>query len=264
MYVRTQENQASNIPIVACLEDFQGGGSYHFIGAKNYINGLHIDTNWTQIIVPLWHFPVNEEEVNINAIKQMQFQLEGSGSFYIDDIKIINYDEDKFEQLQASIESKKPKGEPNQNVYRKGEFDFDAWGNKYNTCQTLNEVEEKGNKMIKWNFYDHECVWAKWGINWNGWYPINLRGVVNKSTLSIRYKQSAGASFRIKIKDFSGKIGDVFVSNETRFEDWRTAEIPLKDLNLKGQGFQLDNIRELQFEALAAGEILIDEIKISE
>ena len=52
-FVRTQENTAKSVPIVACLEDFGGGGSYYFIDAGMYLDGLEMDTTWKQVIVPL-------------------------------------------------------------------------------------------------------------------------------------------------------------------------------------------------------------------
>lgn len=109
-YARTPEKSVSAIPIVACLEDFSGGGSYHFIDAGKYLLGLQLDTNWKRILVPLWHFPVFEDEVDIRSIKQMQFQLEGSGSFFLDDIRIVDYTEEAYQAHRTEVELMKPKG----------------------------------------------------------------------------------------------------------------------------------------------------------
>ena len=58
----------------------------------------------TQIIVPLWHFPIGDEvendDVDLSSIKQLKFQLEGSGDFYIDEIELIDFDTLQYQHLQ--------------------------------------------------------------------------------------------------------------------------------------------------------------------
>lgn len=270
LYIRTQEKEAAGAPIVACLEDFEGGGSYHFIGSSNYLKGLKIDTNWTQVIVPLWHFPVNEEEVNIFSIKQMQFQLEGSGSFFLDDIKLIDFNEESYQKMLEEVEDMRPDGELNQDIYPNGRnnFDFDSWGQKNNACQTLKEFENnEGNVTIEWSYDNSECNWTKWGINWNEWYPINFRGVENNSRLSIQLSYSPLSEFKIVLMDFKGHSVDVFNITSEETEKGivnKSLEIPLKDLELKRKGFVLDQIRELQFQGISPGKVTISSIKISE
>ena len=114
----------------------------------------------------------------------MKFQLEGAGSFYLDEIKLINYSKEEYQNMRAEVELMKPKGEFNQIVYRENNFKEDVWGYENNMCQTLNESTSKtGDKFIYWKYDGDECPWAKWGINWNGWYAINLRGVEEESNI---------------------------------------------------------------------------------
>jgi hypothetical protein len=124
-YVRTQQNTARGIPIVLGLEDFSGGGTYLFTEAKNYLYGLEIDTTWKQMIIPMWHFATDpndsrNDNVDITAIKQLKFQLEGAGSFYLDEIVIIDYTKEDYAKMRAEVELMKPKGNINQLVYREG------------------------------------------------------------------------------------------------------------------------------------------------
>jgi hypothetical protein len=191
-YVRTQEKTARAIPIVANLEDFSGGGSYYYIDAGKYLYGLEMDTTWKQIIVPLWHFPIDEEnEVDISSIKQMKFQLEGGGSFFLDEITIIDYSQEKYDKMRADVELMRPKGNANQIVYREGSFEEDVWGSENNECQTLvEEISKNETKQIHWIYNSKECSWAKWGINWNGWYAMNLRGIDENSSFYTRFQRT--------------------------------------------------------------------------
>lgn len=265
-YVRTQSKTAKAIPIVANLEDYSGGGSYYFIDAKKYLVGLEMDTTWKQIIVPLWDFPVIEDEFDVQSIKQMKFQLEGAGSFYLDDIKIIDYSKEEFNKMRAEVELMKPKGELNQIVYTEGNFTEDAWGHLNNSCQELSEKKDStGNTYIHWTFNSSECNWAKWGMNWNGWYAINFRGIHEKSSVSVKIKAGTGVKFKMFIEDFKGHKAEIFNSNSKNFnsKSWTEITVPLKSLNLSEKGFVLDQMKQIYFTGTEKGEVLIDDIKIT-
>lgn len=265
-FVRTQEKTAKAIPIVACLEDYGGGGSYYFIDANKYLYGLEMDTTWKQIIVPLWHFPIIEEEVDIASIKQMQFQLEGAGSFYLDEITIIDYSKEEYAKMRAEVELMKPKGNFNQIVYREGNFAEDAWGYENNECQTLvEEISKDKNKQIHWIYNSKECAWAKWGINWNGWYAMNIRGIEETSSIKFSLKASENSKFKAAIHDFKGHKATIFDSKNQSInsDEWTEITIPLKSLDLKEKKFALDRIRQIYFEGEGQGEVFIKEIKIT-
>jgi len=266
-FVRTQSKTAKAIPIVANLEDFSGGGSYYFIDAGKYLNGLEIDTTWKEIIVPLWHFPIDPEEVDIFSIKQMQFQLEGSGSFYIDEIEIIDYSKEEYATSRLLVEQMMPKGAFNQTVYRKGNFEEDVWGYKNNPCQELKEMKDSlGNTQIHWKYNSKNCDWAKWGVNWNGWYAINLRGVNETSAIHFKLKSSENSEFKVMIEDFKGHKTKLFSNKNEQIsadKEWQHIVIQLKNLELKEKDFVLDQIKQITFEGTSFGEVFIDEIKIT-
>jgi hypothetical protein len=261
-YVRAQDKVMGALPIVAALEDFSGGGSYHFIDTKKYLHGLQIDSVWRKVIVPLWDFPVREEEVDIHSIKQMKFQLEGGGSFYLDEIKIVDYTKEEFAKFRAEVEAMKPKGKPNQVVYKPETFDFDAWGHGKTKCQTLNQ---KG-KNIHWTYQANNCDWAKWGINWNGWYQSNFRGITDKSVFEIELKSTPSSQFKITLEDFNNKkivLVDYNTSKDAS-GDWRKIRVQLNSADFDKSGMQLDQIKQLLFEGNAAGEVEIKSIKFIE
>lgn len=263
-YARTQTSTAKAIPIVANLEDYGGGGSYYFIDANKYLVGLELDTTWKQIIVPLWDFPVDAEEVDIQSIKQMKFQLEGSGSFYLDEIKIIDYSKEEYLAMRAKVELMKPKGDLNQEVYSEGDFEQDVWGYQNNSCQELGEKTEEGNAFIHWKYNAVNCAWAKWGINWNGWYAINFRGITDKASVQFKVKAAENSKFIVKLTDFKGHEAPIFSSDSKSLslENWTIVTVPLKSLNLENKNFALDQIKQLYFEGSSSGEVLIDDLKI--
>ena len=265
-YVRTQEKTAGAIPIVANLEDFSGGGSYFFIDANKYLYGLQMDTTWKRIVVPLWHFPLDEEEVDISAIKQVKFQLEGAGSFYLDEIKIVDYSKEEYQKMRADVEEMKPKGSPAQIVYTRGKLKEDAWGYENNDCQTLEEIVTKtGQNQIHWKYNSSDCSWAKWGINWNGWYAMNLRGVEEQSKLLFKIKPKPGSEFKVMLQDFKGHSAQIFNHKTVALDlgnGWKSVIIDIKSLELKKKNFALDQIKQLYFEGQSEGEVIINEIKI--
>lgn len=264
-YARTQTKVAGAIPIVAAMEDFGGGGAYHFVDAGKYLRGLELDTTWKQIIVPLWDFPVHEDEVDIYSIKQFKFQLEGAGSYYLDDIRLIDYTKEEYEKFRAEVELMKPKGTPNQTIYREGKFADDAWGYENNNCQKLSEISDHNNKMISWVFADAECTWSKWGMNWNDWYQVNFRGILETATLQFRVKVEGGAAFKINLEDYRYHSSTIWESKGvvTSNGEWKLIEIPLKSLKLDEKGFVLDQIKQLTFEGVNGGEVYLDDIKIT-
>ncbi len=265
-YAKTQEKTAKAIPIVAALEDFGGGGSYYFVDAGKYLRGLELDSTWKQIIVPLWHFPVFEDEVDISAIKQMQFQLEGSGSFYLDQIEVIPYSKEEYAAHRAEVELLRPKGNPNQIIYTEGRFIEDAWGYVNKTCQELNEITEKnGNVCIQWKYEAEECSWAKWGINWNGWYASNFRGLDEKCSISFKIKATESAKFRMILQDFRGHSADIITeANLTSKNEWQEISIPISQLDLKGKQFSIAEIKQIWFDGKNSGTVWIDDFKIIE
>jgi hypothetical protein len=266
-YVRTQTGTAKSIPIVAAMEDFGGGGSYLFVDARKYLYGLEIDTIWKQMIVPLWDFPANEDEVDIYSIKQMVFQLEGAGSFFLDEIKLIDFTKEAFEKIRAEVEDMRPKGDFNQIVYTPGRLQEDAWGFGNKPCQVLEErIDAQQNEHIYWNFATDNCNWAKWGINWNNWYQINLRGLKEDVQLEFQVKTSINTKFKILLEDFNGQTVEVY-SNESVAKvngEWQNISIPLKaKIGLKSK-LQLDQIKQLLFEGLSSGEVMVKDIKITQ
>jgi len=262
-FVRTQEKSSGAVTIVANLEDFGGGGSYLYLDTKKYLDGLNLDTNWKQMIVPLWDFPLIEEEFDIRAIKQVKFQLEGGGSFYLDEIRLIDYSPQQYQEFRKRIETLKPKGEPKQLIFKPEEFEFSVWNAGKTACQDLNLVTQNNKKILSWDYNAEKCSWAQWGINWNGWYQVNFRGITEISQLEFSYRTNG--NFKIYLEDFRGNSKEIFqaaslINSET---EWLDVRLPLSKMELEKSGFALDQIKQLRFEGIGTGHTEIQEIKLS-
>ena len=267
MYARTKSGTSATIPFVLSLEDNSEGGCYEFIDPK-YVNGLTLDTTWTQVIFPLWHFPdlFNEDEFDIYTVRQFKVQLEGAGKFYVDDLKLIDFTNEDFEKMQAYKESLKPSGNPNQKVYTEGKLADHAWGVGEKFCYTLSEENDSSNTYIKWKYNAKDCAWNQWGINWNNWYQINLKGVDEVSQLKFKMKTDGESKFKIKLEDFNGHSSILNSVDYVRANQptWIEVSIPLNDFNLKGNNFKMDQIRQLAFMSIGKGTVYFDDIEILE
>ena len=269
-FVRTHSGEVNSIPIVASLEDFSGGGSYLFIDCKKYLKGLSIDTSWKQVIVPLWDFPLGNEiendDIDASSVKQLKFQLEGAGKFFIDEITLIDFSKNQYKNMLQEVENMKPKGAKKQQIYKKGNLIKSAWATGRKLCHSLEEaIDSNGERYIKWEFETKNCNWAQWGINWNNWYQINFRGITEFSTLEFKIKTDSTAEFYISIEDFKGHKSSKLITQQeiSNHSQWTLVKIPLKDFKLIENNFVLDQIKQITFKGKTSGKVFLDDIKIN-
>jgi hypothetical protein len=262
--VRTIQGVASNLPIVANLEDYEGGGVYYFIGQQQYLNTLKIDTSWSEIVVPLWHFPYDEEALNYRKIKQMKFQLESQGSFLIDDIKIIDYSVKEFEKLQKIRKSNLPAGEKKQEIYPVEDFGFAVWGQNNKDCQLLKEVKDSAaSTFIRWEITDEKCSNKRWGINWSNWHALNLSGLDSNSRLQLSVDVKKTTDLSIFISDFNGSSIELFNGIiPTTTNEGKLLTLPIGHLLMNNETFQANRVKELSFEANSSGLIHFNKINL--
>ena len=198
--------------------------------------------------------------VDVYGIKQMIIQLEGSGKVFLDDIKLISFTNDQYISLRNDVELLKPIANPNQDIFP-GEFDNMAWGLGQTNCQNL----QVNNNVIKWQW--NNCTeWKKWGINWTDWYAFNLRGVVDKSILSINVSKEHDLFF-VAIEDFKGKRKSLPIENYSASivnDSIVSYQIPLYDFQLIENNFTLDQMKQLEFTGKDSGVLSIYEIKLFE
>jgi len=90
--IRTKEGKMGTIPIGLALLD-NSDKSTDPIGVSNrFYKGFGINEEWKTVTIPLKAFRIAEKGLNPAEIKQMIMTLDGSGSIYIDEFKVVNMD----------------------------------------------------------------------------------------------------------------------------------------------------------------------------
>ncbi len=85
--VKPVKGEFGNLPIAVGIEDYSGAGAW--LGfSPNAVNKEKSVDGWTQVEMPLSEFNWAEMSTNTSNIKQVIFQLEATGDFYFDDIRI--------------------------------------------------------------------------------------------------------------------------------------------------------------------------------
>ena len=258
--VKAVEADQKSIPFVIGLEDYSGGNNYVFSEFKDYADQLSITSDkWTTINIPLSKYNFTYQGVDPTNIKQMIIQLEGAGKVYLDDIKIVPFSEDDYTQMLADVESMRPKGNPNQNIYPSN-FQELAWNIGANDCHNLMEKENQ----IHWEW--NSCkFYNRWGFNWNNWYAFNLRGIAEQTALQIKLS-SDFSPFNIILEDYTGKSSEI-VANDYAIQNQNdtvsTLNIPLADFKLIEKEFALDRMKQFQFVGNEnGGSMVIYEMKL--
>lgn len=86
--VRTDDKPMNQLPWAIGLEDFNGAQQWTGCTADVVVNGP-IGKDWTQIVVPLTKFNLENSAMDMYSVKQLMLQFESSGTVMIDEIEII-------------------------------------------------------------------------------------------------------------------------------------------------------------------------------
>tara|TARA_Y100000991_G_scaffold213643_1_gene199723 strand:+ start:2182 stop:3294 length:1113 start_codon:yes stop_codon:yes gene_type:complete len=260
--VKSVEAEQRSIPFVIGLEDYSGGNSYVFSDFNAFANQLSITTDkWTTLYIPLSRYDYSYKGVDPTNIKQMIIQLEGAGKVFLDDIKVVTFTKDDYDQMLADVEDLRPKGNANQLIYPSN-FKELAWNIGDNDCHSLIEKD----KQIQWQW--NSCdFYNRWGFNWNNWYAFNLRGIADKTALEIKLS-SDFSPFKIVLEDYTGKSSEV-VAKSYKIENMNDSvsklNIPLSDFKLIEKDFILDQMKQFQFVGDEnGGSMVIYEMKLIE
>ena len=153
-YVRSKEGKMFGLPIVLTLEDYSGGMGFAYTGNK-YFERTGIDEEWQRVAVPLSAFDVEVENLDPSNIKQLMLELQQSGSIYIDDIKLVFYEEPPQDIYLSEQKVPDAPALPVQ-VFDDAFINNNGWGILEDDCQhvrLVNDTYAGGQKAIKvdWN-----------------------------------------------------------------------------------------------------------------
>jgi hypothetical protein len=271
MYVRTQKGRAFGLPMVLTLEDYSGGMGFAYTGNK-YFERSAIDEEWQKVVVPLSSFEIEKENLDPSNIKQLQIELQQSGSIYLDDISLIFYEPEPQEIWLEEEVLPDPTVFPIQ-VLNDSFINNNGWGLITDKCQTIaltDKESSEGEKSLyaKWDNSIEDCKLTAFGVSWNKWHPVDLTSV----------RQTSAIQFDIKIlsenpEKLLMKIGfevydraKYFASLESRFvkdgqftNDWTKVTIPLSAIP---DGLDFTRIKHLYVNLEGAGEVYIDNIQL--
>jgi hypothetical protein len=86
--VKPVKGEFSNLPIAVSFEDYSEKGAWLGFNPNCVVKEKSLN-GWTQIEMPMSEFNWREQGANPANLKQLIMQLEATGDFYFDDIKIV-------------------------------------------------------------------------------------------------------------------------------------------------------------------------------
>lgn len=271
-YVRTVEGRAFGLPIVLTLEDYSGGMGFAYT-ANKYFERTFIDTVWQKIEVPLSAFDLETENLDITNVKQLQFELQQSGSVYIDDISLVFYTPPVVEPWMEEEKLPDPLETPI-TIFSDAFINNHGWGMMDYNCRKVEITTEnafQGTKSIsaKWNDTGN-CDVMSIAASWNKWHPVDFtRGkyedfafefyIFNKGDLTSELDLYFG------LQDYNRNVVRTVISTEYTNKDafgatWTRVLIPIQEL--KGNAIDFSDIKQLVFQMEKSGDLLIDEIRM--
>ncbi|MCI4670307.1 MAG: hypothetical protein MRZ79_19375 [Bacteroidia bacterium] len=267
MYVKAQKGKMYGLPMVFTLEDYSGVMAFCYT-ANKYFERTAIDNEWQRVVVPLKAFNDEGEGIDYTNIKQLQVEMQQSGSVFVDDIKLVFYEEEPQKPWFVEATLPNPVKLP-QVLFDDNFANKNGWGLFSDDCQQIeisNEEKYDGNSSlhVKWNNTE-ECHLVAFGSNWNKWKPIDISPIRNTATLKFFMKADApkDLDFTIAFEEFDapGKITlkwDAAYAKPAK-EGWKRVEIPLKDF--KGQ-MNETKTQHLAFRLMGRGDFYIDNITL--
>ncbi|MEM1043736.1 MAG: glycan-binding surface protein [Bacteroidota bacterium] len=293
MQVRTKEGTMYGLPIVLTFEDYAGGMGFSYTGNR-YFERPVIDEDWQKIVVPLASFDLEVENLDLTNVKQLMFELQGSGSIYIDDVRLAFYEEEEQEPWLVEAPRPDPTALPIQ-LFGDAFINDNGWGLVSDRCQTVETTTASASEgstalHLRWDLGPDECYQGSMGVSWDQWYPIDMTDVVEQTAVQFDVRVPEGAARTLPLRfgfedygrQFSGATLDGSYTASGQFTmAWQTVTIPLT--HLRGGGTQLaaapatvgnlpepqgradwSNVKQLIIYMDEAGEVLLDNIRLVE
>ncbi len=272
MQVRSHEGKMFGLPIVLTLEDYSGGMGFAYTGNK-YFERPFIDEEWQKVVVPLNTFDMQIENLDPTNIKQIMFELQQSGSIYLDDIKLVFYQEEPQQPWLVEAPLPDPLAMP-QVLFDDAFINNNGWGLMTDDCRTftISTTEHtQGTRSIhtQWDAAPDDCKNITIGVSWHKWYPVDLTSIVATTQLTFQVKTAGGTFSELPVAVVLEDYGQVqaapallrssYVTGGKYDTEWKTVTIPLAALS---EGIDRTNVKQLLFRFKESGDIFIDDIRL--
>jgi hypothetical protein len=271
MHVRTQKGKSFGLPMVLTLIDYSGGMGFSYTTNK-YFERIAIDEEWQKVIVPLNSFETKKENLDPSNIKQLQIELQQSGSVYLDDISLIFFEAKKQKPWMVEEKLPNPIAAPIQ-IFDDAFINNNVWGLISDECQEIELTKtehSKGNKSlhVRWDTKIENCKLTSFGVSWNKWKPVDLTTVIDEVAFQFDLKMANGSAttlpFFIGFEDY--ERAKTFVNLKPEFVEggqystlWKKVTIPVSAIPAT---IDLKRVKQLYFNLEGAGEVYIDNLKM--
>ena len=271
-YVRAQEELMYGLPIVLTLIDYSGGMGFAYTGNK-WFERTFIDTTWQKIVVPLSAFDLETENLDVSNIKQLQLELQQNGSIYLDEIDLVFFEEPVVEPWYEEEALDDPLAMP-KTIFGDEFINGHGWGMVDWNCRTIEIAEgeaKKGKKAISAKWDDSgECDAMFIAASWNKWHPVdftvgNYEDFAFEFYIYNRGEATAELNLNFGLSDYnrnyiSTRITGKFADKDIFNQSWTRVYIPITEL--KGYSFDYKNVKQLGFQLINSGDLLIDELRM--
>lgn len=295
MHVRSKEGTMFGLPIVLTLEDYSGGMGFAYTGNR-YFERSFIDEEWQTVTVPLSAFDLEVENLDPSNVKQLMFELQQSGSIYLDDIRLIFYEEPEQEPWLVEAPRPDPTALPI-TLFDDAFINDNGWGLVTDNCQSIevtdaNAASGSSALHLQWDLSPDQCYEAAMGVSWDRWYPVDMTGIAERTAVQLDVRLPSGTASRLPIRvgleDYSRQLSlallDARYTPSGQFtSEWQTVTIPVTDLEgitrtlaaspatvgdlptaEDQDGADLSNVKQLVVYMVDAGEVFIDNLRLVE
>ncbi|RMH53968.1 MAG: hypothetical protein D6685_15215 [Bacteroidetes bacterium] len=294
MYVRSREGIMYGLPIVLTLEDYAGGMGFAYTGNR-YFERPFIDETWQRVVVPLADFDLEVEHLDPTNVKQLMFELQQSGSIYVDAIRLVFYEEEEQEPWLVEPPRPDPTALPIV-LFDEAFINDDGWGLVTDACQSVEITDATASSgqvalHLRWDLSPETCFEAAMGVSWDQWHPVDMTGIWDRAAIRFDVRLPSGTAarlpLRVGLEDYAWQLSLAEV--EARFTpagafsaDWQTVTIPLTALRgieraraanpatvgdlpvATRPGADPRNIKQLVVLMAGAGEVYIDHLRLVE
>jgi len=271
MYVRTQKGKAFGLPFVLTLIDYSNGMGFLYTTNK-YFERAAIDEEWQKVVVPLKDFEITEENLDPSNIKQLQIELQQSGSVYLDDISLVFYEEQEQTPWMVEEDLDDPIATPKV-IFDDAFVNNNGWGLVEDDCKQFEWSDAEalsGEKSLHlvWNVEGKDCKFNAFGVSWNKWKPVDMTSIRDKAAFEFDIltvgQTVQSLPMKIGFEDYDRakslvSLTQDFVEGRSYDTKWRKVRVPLSSIP---EGVNYKNIKQAYFTMTGTGEVFIDNFKL--